>query len=410
MTELNKTASREQPIQHLHPDPGKLKSTRLQFVLFFSVFFILYGVLNSYIFWRGWQAVPESSGLHLFYTILFLFLSLSFLAGRLLERIALSWISSSMVWIGSYWLAAMVYFYMALLSLDVLRLIDGFLPFFPQAIRENTELAAGIVAGTIIVGVLGLLMYGHWNAVRLRIKTLSIEIPKNSRPLKEMNIVAVSDIHLGTIVGKSRLSKIVDKINALNPDLVLLPGDVVDEDLGPVIQQNLGETLRTIRSRYGVIAITGNHEYIGGVEDADKYLTEHGIRVLRDDLTRIADTVYVVGREDLSKTSFGGGIRKSLGEIMEGVDRSWPIILMDHQPFRLYEAEEHGVDLQLSGHTHHGQLWPFNFITRKMYEVSWGYKKRGNTHFYVSCGVGTWGPPVRIGNTPEIVNIRLLFR
>jgi len=239
---------------------------------------------------------------------------------------------------------------------------------------------------------------------------LSIEIPKNSRPLKEMNIVAVSDIHLGTIVGKSRLSKIVDKINALNPDLVLLPGDVVDEDLGPVIQQNLGETLRTIRSRYGVIAITGNHEYIGGVEDADKYLTEHGIRVLRDDLTRIADTVYVVGREDLSKTSFGGGIRKSLGEIMDGVDRSWPIILMDHQPFRLHEAEEHGVDLQLSGHTHHGQLWPFNFITRKMYEVSWGYKKRGNTHFYVSCGVGTWGPPVRIGNTPEIVNIRLLFR
>ncbi|HLE33970.1 MAG TPA: hypothetical protein VJB38_15305, partial [Bacteroidota bacterium] len=126
MTELNKTASREQPIQHLHPDPGKLKSTRLQFIIFFFVFFILYGILNSYIFWRGWQAVPESSGLHLFYTILFLFLSLSFLAGRLLERIALSWISGSMVWIGSYWLAAMVYFYMALLSLDVLRLIDGF--------------------------------------------------------------------------------------------------------------------------------------------------------------------------------------------------------------------------------------------------------------------------------------------
>ncbi len=407
---MNQTASREQSTQHLHPDPGKLKSRRLQFALFFSIFFILYGILNSYIFWRGWQAIPDSSGLHLPYTIVFLFLSLAFLAGRFLERITLSWFSSAIVWIGSYWLAAMVYFYIALLSIDILRLIHGFVAFIPETIYRNAEVAREIFGMTILAVVLALLVYGHWNAARIRIKTLHIEIPKNSRPLKEMNVVAVSDIHLGTIVGKSRLSRIVDMINALDPDLVLLPGDVVDEDLGPVIKENLGETLRSIRSRYGVVAITGNHEYIGGVEEADKYLQEHGITVLRDASTKIADSLYVVGREDLSKKSFGGGLRKPLGEIMTGVDRSWPVILMDHQPFRLHEAEEQGVDLQLSGHTHHGQLWPFNFITRKMYEVSWGYKKRGNTHFYVSCGVGTWGPPVRIGNTPEIVNIKLLFQ
>jgi hypothetical protein len=159
-----------------------------------------------------------------------------------------------------------------------------------------------------------------------------------------------------------------------------------------------------------VIAITGNHEYIGGVEDAYKYLTEHGITVLRDASTKVADSLYVVGREDLSKKSFARGTRKPLHEVMADVDRSWPIILMDHQPFRLNEAAENGVDLQLSGHTHHGQLWPFHFITRKMYEVSWGYKKKGETHYYVSCGVGTWGPPVRIGNKPEIVNIKLAFQ
>ena len=395
---------------HINPDQKNNKSRRFQFIIFFSVFFTLYGILNSYIFWRGWQAIPDSSGLHLPYTVLFLFLSLAFLAGRFLERITLSRVSSVMVWIGSYWLAAMVYFYIALLFIDIMRLIHGIVPFIPETIYRNAEFAREIIGLTILIIVVALLLYGHWNARRIRIKTLNIEIPKNGRPLKEMSVVVVSDIHLGTIVGKSRLSKIVDAINALNPDLVLLPGDVVDEDLGPVIRQNLGETLRTIRSRYGVIAITGNHEYIGGAEDAHKYLTEHGITVLRDACVKVADNLYVIGREDLSKKSFAGGVRKPLDEVMADVDHSWPIILMDHQPFRLNEAAEHGVDLQLSGHTHHGQLWPFNFVTEKMYEVSWGYKKKGNTHFYVSCGVGTWGPPVRIGNTPEIVNIKLLFQ
>jgi predicted MPP superfamily phosphohydrolase len=94
---------------------------------------------------------------------------------------------------------------------------------------------------------------------------------------------------------------------------------------------------------------------------------------------------------------------------MAEVDKSYPVILMDHQPFRLAEAEANGVDLQLSGHTHHGQLWPFNLITKKVYELSWGYKKKGSTHYYVSCGVGTWGPPIRTANRPEIINIKLQF-
>jgi hypothetical protein len=396
--------------QHINPDQTNGKSRRLQFILFFSVFFTFYGILNSYIFWRGWQALPDSPDFHLPYSILFLVLSLAFLAGRFLERVTLSWVSRAMVWIGSYWLAAMVYLYIALLSIDLLRLINGILPFIPRVVYQNPDLS-GVILGSIIVAiVLALLIFGHWNARTIQIRTLDITIPKNGRPLREFNVVVVSDIHLGTIIGKGRLSAIVDKINALNPDIVLLPGDVVDEDLGPVIRQNLGETLRSIRSKYGVIAITGNHEYIGGVEDAYKYLTEHGITVLRDSYTRVGDSLYVVGREDLSRKSFAGETRMPLQQLMADVDRSWPIILMDHQPFRLNEAAENGVDLQLSGHTHHGQLWPFHFITRKMYEVSWGYRKKGETHYYVSCGVGTWGPPVRIGNEPEIVNIKLMFR
>jgi predicted MPP superfamily phosphohydrolase len=196
-------------------------------------------------------------------------------------------------------------------------------------------------------------------------------------------------------------------INSLDPDIVFLPGDVFDEDIGPVIKENLGEILRTIRSRFGVFAVTGNHEYIGGEEAACQYLSDHGIVVLRDSFVRVNDVCYVIGREDISIRQFAGKQRKSLSELLKDVDRRLAIILLDHQPFRLEEAEQSGVDLQLSGHTHHGQLWPFNYISKRIFEVSWGYKKKGSTHIYVSCGVGTWGPPVRVGNTPEIVNIKI---
>jgi len=220
----------------------------MQFVVFFSIFFTLYALLNYYIFWRGWYAIPESSGFRIPYAVLFDFLSLAFITGRFLERVSLSWVSSSLVWIGSYWLAAMLYFYIALLSIDVLRLINYALPFFPDALTRNPELTNLVAGAVVILSVFAILLAGHWNARTIRIKALKIDIPKNSRPLKELNIVAVSDIHLGTIIGKRRLLMIVEAVNALNPDLVLLPGDVVDEDLGPVIRQNLGETLRMIRS------------------------------------------------------------------------------------------------------------------------------------------------------------------
>ena len=131
--------------------------------------------------------------------------------------------------------------------------------------------------------------------------------------------------------------------------------------------------------------------------------------MLRDSSIKIEESLDIVGREDRSIAQFARRKRKPVAELMVSVDKNFPVILMDHQPFKLEEAERFGVDLQLSGHTHHGQLWPFNFITKKMYEVSWGYKKKGSTHVYVSSGVGTWGPPVRTGNRPEIVHLKLTF-
>ena len=131
--------------------------------------------------------------------------------------------------------------------------------------------------------------------------------------------------------------------------------------------------------------------------------------MLRDSVAKVANAFTLVGREDVSIRQFNGKKRKQLSELMNGVDTTLPVILMDHQPLRLDDVVDHGVDLQLSGHTHHGQLWPFNYISQAVYELSWGYMKKGSTHFYVSCGVGTWGPPMRTGNRPEVVHVKLKF-
>jgi predicted MPP superfamily phosphohydrolase len=319
----------------------------------------------------------------------------------------LSAVSNLLIWIGSFWLAAMLYLFLAIVLIDVLRLINHGLPVFPSWVTQHPLQAKQWVALGVMGATVLLLIAGHINTLTPRIRTLDITLPKKMPGLKMLNIVVASDIHLGTLVGRARLERIVAKINELRPDLVLFPGDIVDEDLAPVIRQNMGESLTKLKARWGVFAITGNHEYIGGVEEACRYLEDHGVTLLRDAVIRVNDSLTLVGREDRSISRMSGKKRKPLAELMAPVDRDNPVILMDHQPFQLEDGESNGIDLQLSGHTHHGQLWPLNFVTEMVYELSWGYKKKNGTHIYVSCGVGTWGPPVRLGNRPEIVNIRI---
>jgi predicted MPP superfamily phosphohydrolase len=382
---------------------------RVNFILFFTIFFLLYGLINFYIFLRGWQAIPPGSPLRAPFAILFWILAISFIAGRFLERVAITPFSTAIVWMGSFWFAAFAYFALAALLIDLLRLVNYVVPFFPSFITAHLVRAKAITAIVVFSAAVLAIAAGYFNARSPRVKLLQLHIPKQVDSVRTLDIAVASDIHLGTIIGRRRLDDIVAKINGLHADLVLFPGDIVDEDLGPVIRQNLGETLRTIKAKYGVYAVTGNHEYIGGAEEACKYLADHGIRVLRDEVVNVNGSIVLVGREDRSISQFAGKKRKPLSELMAVVDKRFPIILMDHQPIGLNDAVEQGADLQLSGHTHHGQLWPFNYITKAIYEVSWGYKRKGATQFYVSSGVGTWGPPVRLGNTPEIIHIRLTF-
>jgi uncharacterized protein len=379
-------------------------------ILFFLIFSLITGLISFYIFIRGWQSIPPDSSLRHPYAIAFWIVALSFACGRLMERFLPSALSHFFIWMGSFWIAAIIYFLMVVVFMDLLRLIHHFLPFFPSAITQNYAQAKYIISVCVTVLIGLILLMGHINSFMPRVRELELSVAKRAGTMKTLNIVAASDIHLGTIVGRARIDHIAEQINSLNPDLVLLLGDIVDEDLAPVIKQNLGESLRSLRAPLGIYAITGNHEYIGGVEKACKYLTDHNIVMLRDRSIKINDSFYLVGREDRRFGRRDGNLRKALHELMTAVDKKYPVILMDHQPFGLNEAVTESVDLQLSGHTHYGQFWPLNYIVERIYELPWGYKKIAGTHFYVSDGVGTWGPPVRIGNRPEIVHIRLNFQ
>ncbi len=366
------------------------------FLIFFSIVLVVYSLINYYIFTKGLQFF---NGFSKAYAILFWLIVSAYPVGRVLERLSPSIFSTILIWIGAFWLGFMVYFFLFSVVTDLSSLIIRVfhLPMLSPSVKQILFYSVLSLSSLVIV-------IGHFNARFPRVKQLELYLPV-SKPVK---MVMLSDVHLGTLVGTNRINYIVNKINALNPDIVVFAGDVIDEDVGPVIRQNLGNALTGIKAPLGVFAITGNHEYIGGAKSAVEYLQNHGIKVLRDTSVLIDDNFYLIGREDRESNRFSNIVRKPLTEITKGLLPNKAKILLDHQPFELNKAVEAGIDLSLSGHTHHGQLWPFNLITKAVFENSFGYLKKGATQFYVSCGVGTWGPPIRTSSRAEIVELTLL--
>ncbi|MCF8243254.1 MAG: metallophosphoesterase [Melioribacteraceae bacterium] len=379
------------------------------FLIFISIVLVIYGSVNYYIFSRGIQAIPKDSPVRTYYIALFIFFALSFWVGRISENFMINSLTDTLVWIGSFWLAAILYFFLFAALFDLLRAVNHFAGIFPQAVMLNYEKYKfySLIGVVVITGIT--LIYGYVNFLNPRTFEMTISVPKKESKIEQLNIAVASDIHLGTIVRNSQLDNLVEKINGMNPDIILLPGDIIDEDLGPVLKLNLGEKLKKLKAKYGVYGVAGNHEYIGGVNEAVKYLEDHGIKMLLDSSVFIDSSFYITGRKDKAVTNFTSGGRLNLAELAGMIDKNYPAILMDHQPFDLHLAEENGYDLQLSGHTHHGQLFPLNFVTSMIYELSWGYLQKGNTHYYVSSGFAGWGPPVRTGSRTEIVNIVLKF-
>ena len=380
--------------------------------IFFGVFFTLYAGFNYFIFIRGWQALHNFAPkpVLIIYVTAFLLFSMSYLFMRFTAKILPPGLADVLAFYGGLWFAAMLYFLMFILLFDIIRLIAGNLTLYPAIITANWAIVKATSLAVAIVVTITLMIVGNHNANNLKVREVVIDVDKHVPGMTELNIAFASDIHLGHIIGEKHLTKIITEIQKLKPDIILFPGDLVDEELQPVIQKNLGRLFTTLSAPYGIYAVTGNHEYIGGANAAVEYLSKFNISFLRDTTLLINNAFYLAGREDLSMNGFTGTKRKSLNELLSKTDTTLPVILMDHQPINLAEAVQNQVDLQISGHTHHGQMWPLNYATERIFKLSWGYKKIENSHFYVSSGAGTWGPHVRIGNHPEIVHIKLRFR
>ncbi len=380
------------------------------FFLVVGVFFLIYAGLNYYIGLRGWQALFSHQPFvnHYAYWLVFWLIALSYLAGRIGEKYYPGWLSHWLTLVGAYWLGAMFYFVLILAGIDLIRLLDRLFRFLPGWAR-----VAGIAPAVglcVFLLVSGLLLFGAWNARHPKVQRYHLALPKPAGNLTQLHAVMVSDVHLGTIVKNGQLVKMVDMVNSLKPDIVLFAGDVIDESVEPFVEQQMADSFRRLQSRYGVYAVLGNHEYIGGhAEEVVQYLREAGVQVLRDQYVKVAGSFYLAGRDDSSRERFGAGKRKDLAALLSGVDRRAPLILLDHQPTDLENAQIQGVDLQLSGHTHLGQMFPNQLITGRMYEDDWGLLRKGNLQVIVSSGFGTWGPPIRLGNSPEVVDIVLDF-
>ncbi|WP_435185242.1 metallophosphoesterase [Streptomyces sp. bgisy126] len=261
-----------------------------------------------------------------------------------------------------------------------------------------------VVGGTAAAVALGTVGYGTYGVLRgPRVKRVTVPLAKIPRAAHGYRIAVVSDIHLGPILGRAHTQRIVDTINSTQPDLIAVVGDLVDgtvENLGPA-----AEPLARLRARHGSFFVTGNHEYFSGADAWVDHVRELGLRPLRNERLEIAAGFDLAGVDDVAGESEGRGpdFVRALGDR----DRARAAVLLAHQPIVVHDAVRHGVDLQLSGHTHGGQLWPGNLLADLANPTVAGLERYGDTQLYVSRGAGAWGPPVRVGAPSDITVVEL---
>jgi predicted MPP superfamily phosphohydrolase len=314
---------------------------------------------------------------------------------------------------GYVWLGVLFILLSLTAGLDAIRFVGGLIQRLAADLPpEDPE--RRVVSARLLAGIVGLLGLGA-SAVALRsglgpveVKRIRVRLDRLPRSLDGTTIVQLSDVHVGTTIGKEFIEDLVSRVNALGPDLVAITGDLVDGSvarLGPKVAP-----LGGIRSKYGTYFVTGNHEYYSGVVEWCAELARIGIRVLRNERVPIGPTgegesFDLAGIDDQESRRFGG--ESNVKRALEGRDPSRELVLLAHQPRAVFEADKHGVGLQLSGHTHGGQIWPWNYFVLLQQPVVAGLKQIGKTLVYVSCGTGYWGPPMRLKAPAEITHIVL---
>ena len=285
----------------------------------------------------------------------------------------------------------------------------------PEATASDEQREAGlsrrlfvsrVVAGTAAAVAVGPVGYGTYGVLRgPGVKRLTVPLAKLPRGAHGFRIAVVSDIHLGPILGRGFAQRVVDTINATQPDLIAVVGDLVDgdvADLGPSVAPLAG-----LKARHGAYFVTGNHEYISGAEQWVEHVQELGLRLLANERDELPG-FDLAGVNDLQGERDGQG--PDFGRALGGRDTARAVVLMAHQPAAIHDAVRHGVDLQLSGHTHGGQLWPVSLIAKAANPTLAGLESYGDTRLYVTRGAGAWGPPVRVGAPSDITVVELASR
>lgn len=348
---------------------------------------LVYLAGNGYLYWRVLQmAGTLPVWVRCVISVLFWFVAFSlFMSIGLRDSGLPGAFLKAMHLMGSVWMVFLLYSVLLLIVFDVAR---AFIPSLGPALKYALPVTAC------------LLVYGYVNYRNPKVEHVDIALDK---PVDGITAVAISDVHLGHGTGVRALKRYVDLINGQNPDVVFIAGDLIDNSVEPLLNEPFAEALDGLKAPMGIYMVPGNHEFISGIEACEAFLAGTRVRLLRDDVESLPCDLQVIGRDDRSNPR-----RLSLEELLEKTDTSRPVLVLDHQPYGLAHADSLGIDMQVSGHTHRGQIWPLNWLADAIYEQSHGYRKWENAHIYVSSGLSLWGPPFRIGTRSDMVVLKIL--
>jgi len=368
--------------------------------------FIVHITLNILVFLKGWHAFDEKKWARIILTLIFGTELLVYSFGLLFYRLIPEPINQFIRFMGTSWMLFLLYAGGLWLIIDLLYILGRKVQRKSWHFKDQSRKYKIITFLVPILVVVGIMVHGHHKFLHPVVQQLPVTVHKQAGNMDSVRIAVVGDLHMGWMIDRQHTKRFVDLIMAQKPDLILFVGDIIDSQIEPILDERMDEELARLSAPLGVFSCTGNHEYRYEAEEKIQLLNNAGITMLRDSAVFIDSAFYVVGREDKVILN-----RKPIGKILaaQGVDMTKPVIVLNHTPDNLNEEVNAGADIALYGHTHHGQAFPGNIATQIVFEVAHGYKKKGNTHVYVTSGIGLVGPQYRIGTVSEMVMMTVKF-
>lgn len=369
---------------------------------FLFLVFVIYALPNIYLYHRLKQVFVTKRSSVLFKIIFIASVALYPLVNILHQYVDGSFFNY-LVMVSEYYLPVMLYLFLFYLLMDLGLFILKKLKIISLKLLQTHKFKL-ILFGAIMLLVTIIMFKGIYNFNNTAVRQYTIDVDKKGSNLNQLKIAMAADFHLSDVTHKSFMHQFIDKINVLEPDIVFLVGDIVESGQSSAKMRYFERQIRNINAKYGVYAVEGNHDIYRSNYSYDFIQNAH-INLLQDTVITIDNSFQVIGRRDRHHK-----YRKTVVELLKNATDTLPVFLLDHQPYHLENAHQQGIDIQFSGHTHHGQLFPLNYITEMIYELSRGYKKINNTHFFVTCGAQGWGPQVKTGSQSEIMEVIVNLR